>query len=83
MSRALFAGLVSCWLLACSYHRDLPLDAGCSRRNCERDADVPVDAGSDGMSRGSGSSDPSIATGTVELPVPGGDAGEVIAEPIR
>jgi spore coat protein H len=83
-SRALFAGFISYWLLACSYHRDLPLDAGCSRRDheCDRDAGGAGDAGSDVMSPRSGSPEAAITTGAVELPEPGGNSGEVIAEPM-
>src|SRR5882757_7850228 len=77
MLRAPLAGFVGCWLVACSYHRGLPLDPACSRRDreCDRGGQL-ADAGVSSRS-GSGS----IATGVAGLPLPSGKPGGVIAEP--
>jgi hypothetical protein len=87
MLRAVLLGFLTCLLVACSYHRDLPKDR-CSRsdHDCDRDAEVAagLDAAAEAdaavMGR-AGDSDASISSGPVQLPSPGGNPGAVIAEP--
>jgi hypothetical protein len=58
----------------------VPPDAGC-RRGAACRTGSGRDAGTDRVDRPDATPDGSLSTGTPELPKPGGNAGEVIAEP--
>jgi hypothetical protein len=82
MSRAPLVGLIGFWLVACSQHRGLP---ACSHGDCDAGGETGEKHDADNASADAGASaadsDGSIATGAVQLPEPGGNAGAVIAEP--
>jgi spore coat protein H len=85
MLRALLLGVVVSWLVACSQHQDLAKDR-CSRRDhdCDRDAEVGTRASADtadAQATDTSGEAASIASGAVQLPKPGGEPGEIIAEP--